>query len=98
MPTLPNASNTVSLFSGIDGDVQIVVGSRGLIILDAQGCERGVDGRLRHNHGIVRLTYELICDLRDFLDRIGEPEDDRQPALPFQPARSSVPIRRPRAA
>jgi hypothetical protein len=74
---LTHANSTVTSFAGIDGDVQLVTGSHGLIVLDAQGAERGTDGVLRHNHGTVRLTYEL----RDFIDQIAEPIEPRQPAI-----------------
>ena len=78
---LPYANSTVTSFAGIDGDIQLVIGSRGLIVLDAQGAERGTDGMLRHNHGTVRLTYDSACELRDFIDQIAEPIEPRQPAL-----------------
>lgn len=74
-------TNTISLVSGIDGDLQVAAAS-GLIILDVQGAHRCVDGVVRHDHGVVRLTYNAACDLRDLLDQIAEPIDTRQPTLP----------------
>jgi hypothetical protein len=75
--------STISSFSGVDGDVQVAVGPRtGTIIIDAQGAARGVDGIVRHNHGTVRLTYDVACELRDFIDQIAEPPEYRQATLP----------------
>jgi hypothetical protein len=91
---LPYANSTVTSFAGIDGDIQLVIGSRGLIVLDAQGAERGTDGVLRPNHGTVRLTYESACELRDFIDQIAEPIEPRQPAL-WSKATFVAPIRPP---
>jgi hypothetical protein len=98
-----NSNTTVTAFAGVDGDVQLVIGSRGLIVLDAQGAERGTDGVLRHNHGTVRLTFDAACELRQFLDQIDEPADDRQPRLwsdttfvdPIRPPACSRRRRRP---
>ena len=78
---LSHANTIVTSFAGIDGNIQLVIGSRGLIVFDAQGAERGTDGVLRHNHGTVRLTYESAWELRDFIDQIAEPIEPRQPAL-----------------
>ena len=87
----------VHSIGGIDGDIQLAIApASGLILLDAQGCERGTDGRLRHNHGAVRLTYDAACDLRDLLDQIAEPAEPRQPRL-WSDATFSIPIPRPRA-
>lgn len=97
MQHLDQPHTTSSLIPGIDGDVQLVVGSRGLILLDAQGAERGVDGVLRHNHGTVRLTYQSVCELRALLDQIEEPSDARQPRL-WSDATFTQPVRRARRA
>jgi hypothetical protein len=95
---LSQRNTTVTLFSGIDGDVQVAVGSTSnTILFDAQGASRGTDGVVRHNHGTVRLSYEAIRELRDFLDHLDEPADPRQPTLPAiftQPVRA--PARSPR--
>jgi hypothetical protein len=90
---LSHANSTVTSFAGIDGDIQLVISSRG-IVLDAQGAECGTDGVLRHNHGIVRLTYDAVTELRDFLGHLDEPADPRQPAL-WSEATFVEPIRPP---
>jgi hypothetical protein len=88
--------STVTLFSGIDGDIQVVNGQSSVLI-DAQGASRGTDGVVRHNHGTVRLTYAAISELRDFLDHLDEPADPRQPSLPaiWSPATFIQPVRAP---
>jgi hypothetical protein len=91
---LSHANSTVTSFAGIDGDIQLVVGSRGLIVLDAQGAERGTDGVLRHSHGVVRLTYDAARELAAFIDHMGEPTDPRQAAL-WSPATFTEPVRPP---
>ena len=79
---LNRSNNTVSLIPAIDGDIQIAVGSSGLIVLDVQGAHRSVNGNLIHDHGVVRLTYSAALALRDLLDEISEPVDQRQRAFP----------------
>jgi len=49
------------------------------------------DGHLRHDRGTVRLTYDAIVGLRDLLDQIEEPLEDRQPALPAFWAAAKLP-------
>jgi hypothetical protein len=77
---LHQPNSTCALFGGINGDIQVVVGTR-TVLIDAQGAERGTDGVLRQSHGAVRLTYATARDLADLIDHMGEPTDPRQPAL-----------------
>lgn len=88
--------NTVSLIPAIDGDVQVVVGSAGLILLDVQGAHRDVFGDVVHDHGVVRLSYSAACALRDLIDQIAEPADPRQTAL-WSPSFYTTPTRPRRA-
>ena len=79
-------------------DLQVVASRRGYIVLDAQGAERGADGRVRHNHGIVRLSFEVAHELAEFVDHLAEePPNARQPGL-WSDARCTQPIRRRRHA
>jgi hypothetical protein len=93
-------NTTCSLIPAIDGDIQVVIGSTGIIVLDVQGAHRDVFGDLVHDHGTVRLTYDAVCELRALLDQIDEPADDRQPALPaiWSEASFTQPIRHRRRA
>lgn len=87
------ANTTITLFSGIDGDLQVINGQT-TVLIDAQGASRGVDGIVRHNHGTVRLSYASARELRDFLDHLDEPADPRQPAL-WSDATFTQPVRTP---
>ena len=78
-------SNSISLFPGDNGDLQVVVPNScgGSILIDAQGCEIGTDGRKRFNHGTVSVSYEVVRHLADFLGSLpDEPVDERQQVLP----------------
>lgn len=77
-----HAINTISLIPDIDGDVQIVTSRSGHYVIDVQGAHPGVDGIVRHDHSTVRLTYNAVCALRDLLDQIAEPADERQTTFP----------------
>ena|ERR1700761_3616370 len=91
---LSYTNTTITSFGGIDGDIQVVVGATTrTVLVDAQGAERGTDGVLRHNHGVVRLTYDAVSELRDFLDHLDEPADPRQHAL-WSEATYTKPVRR----
>jgi hypothetical protein len=99
------ANSTVSLISGIDGDLQVALDRTSLTtLIDVQSVHFDVSGHLRHDHSTIRLGFDAVCELRELLDEIDEPRDDRQPALPaiwsdsvsLQPVRPPVPARRRR--
>ena len=65
-----------------------VVGSRSHVAIDVQGCNRGVDGFGRNDHGFIRLRHAEARELRNVLSRLlasdlgqeARGEDERQRA------------------
>lgn len=91
------ANNTCSTFPGRNGDLQATV-SRGQVIIDIQAASLDVEANVIHSHSVITLPYGVALALRDWIDAVSEPADQRQQVFPaiWSEASFTAPIARPR--